>query len=62
MIKIGDKYCFKPSAFFTSTAQFGDASPVKTVTGTVVYINEAHRYFRVEYVLPGCIGHECFKF
>ena len=32
------------------------------VTGTVIYINEQHRYYRVEYETAGCIGHECFKF
>lgn len=34
------------------------------VTGRIVYINEAHRYYRVIYQMPGCTGtaHECFKY
>ena len=32
------------------------------VLGTVIYINEEHRFYRVRYELPGCIGHENFKF
>ena len=32
------------------------------VTGHVVYINERHRYCRVEFDLPGCKGYECFKY
>ena len=64
MIEIGDKISFKPAAFFNSTACFGTDPRIDTVvSGTVVYINEDHRYYRVEYRLAsGCIGHECFKF
>ena len=33
------------------------------VTGTVILINEEHRFYRTEYTMPGCRkGHECFKF
>ena len=61
--EIGDKIRFKPAGFFESTTAFGQAMPAPVeVTGQVIYINEAHRYFRVEYTLSGCIGHECFKF
>lgn len=34
----------------------------REITGTVIQIHEEHRWYRVEYELPGCIGHECFKF
>lgn len=32
------------------------------VTGQVVYVNQAHRWYRVKFNLPGCMGYECFKF
>ena len=36
----------------------------REVTGTVVYINRAHRWCRVRYQSPGVreCGYECFKF
>ena len=37
----------------------------RPVTGTVVQIHRAHRWYRVAYQMgdkPGCIGYECFKF
>lgn len=60
--QIGDKIRFKPSAYFTGVANFGGSELDVWVTGTVIYINAEHRYFRCEYPMPGCIGHECFKF
>lgn len=60
--QIGDKVRFKPSAYFTGVANFSGSELDVWVTGTVIYINEAHRYYRVAYEKPGCIGHECFKF
>lgn len=61
---VGDPYSFKPWAWFENPQQYSlHADSVPTVTGTIVYINEAHRYFRVRYCTEsGCIGHECFKF
>lgn len=33
------------------------------ITGTVVYVNENHRWYRIEYKMSdGSIGHECFSF
>ena len=32
------------------------------VTGTVDYIHEEHRWFRVRYEIEGTVQHECFPF
>lgn len=63
-MSIGQPYKFKPWSWFENPQLYSlHASSVPTVEGTIVYINEAHRYFRVEYsTCAGCIGHECFKF
>lgn len=53
---------FKPAAYFSGVANFGGSELDVIVTGTVIYVNEEHRYYRVEYPMPACIGHECFKF
>lgn len=62
--QIGDKIRFKPAAYFSGVANFGGSELDVWVTGTVVYINSEHRFFRCAYEKgrPGCIGHECFKF
>lgn len=60
-VKIGDSYRFVPAANFDHSAGFPELKD-REITGTVVQIHEAHRWFRVEYRTPGCIGHECFKF
>lgn len=63
-MEIGDKLSFTPSAW----TQFSGANVLDTygvelkVRGTVIWINAAHRYARVEYTAGGCINHECFKF
>lgn len=60
--EIGSTLTFRPSAFEGS----GDIDGVlhQKVTGTVVYVNEAHRWYRVAYQtnMPGCIGYEGFKY
>ena len=61
--EIGEKISFVPYAFVQYKQ--GDAmQAVRRVTGTVVQIHRAHRWFRVEYRLPGVAWpcHECFKF
>lgn len=60
--ELGDKIRFKPTAYFTGVANFGGSELDIYVTGTVIYINEEHRYYRVQYETPCCIGHECFKY
>lgn len=59
--EIGDKVRFRPAGFINSRDAFGPDFPVE-VTGTVIQIHEEHRWYRVQYTMPGCIGHECFKF
>ena len=62
MIQIGDKVRFRPSANTDHSAGFPDVLAVE-VEGTVVYINEAHHWYRVRCDLPGCsVFHECFPF
>lgn len=59
-IEIGDKICFRPAANYDHSTGFPDVFRAE-VTGTVIYVDRKHNLFRVEYALPGCIGHECFK-
>ena len=64
--EIGDRRTFVPAAFegehqqgLRSIRPDADAK----VTGTVIYINEAHRWCRVRFELPGGVpAFECFKF
>lgn len=60
MIQIGDKVKFTPTANTDHSAGFPDILAVE-VEGTVVQINEEHRWYRVRCELPtGYIFHECF--
>ena len=59
--EVGDKVRFRPAGFINSRDGSGPDFPVE-VTGTVIQIHEEHRWYRVEFALPGCIGHETFKF
>lgn len=59
--KIGDQVKFKPSAYAESTTGFGGALNVEVV-GTVVQINEPHRWYRASYETPQGAGSETFKF
>ena len=63
--EIGEMRSFVPAAFTDWTTLKALPSlrgKGLTVTGTVVLVNEAHRWCRVEYEL-GCEKHfECFKF
>ena len=60
MIQIGDKVRFTPTANTDHSAGFPDVLAVE-VEGTVVQINEEHRWYRVRCELPtGYIFHECF--
>lgn len=58
---IGDKVRFKPAAFQRTRDEAAFEIPVE-VTGTVIQIHEEHRWYRVEFKMPGCIGRETFKF
>lgn len=60
MIEIGDTYRFRPSANTDHSSGFPEILAVE-VTGTVVQINEEHRWFRVRYAMPGGLeAYECF--
>ncbi len=63
--ELGETRSFVPAAFTDWTTERALPSLRDrglTVTGTVVLVNEAHRWCRVEYEL-GCEKHfECFKF
>ncbi len=64
--EIGDRRTFVPAAFegehqqgLRSIRPDADAK----VTGTVISINEAHRWCRVRFELPGGVpAFECFKY
>lgn len=55
---IGDKVTFAPSAF----TQFERISAPVQLRGRVCYINEAHRYYRVEAECNGYMIRESYKF
>lgn len=59
-IEVGDKVRFVPCANYDHSAGFADIL-MREVTGTVVQVHEAHRWYRVEYERGGARGYECFK-
>ena len=64
--ELGDRQTFIPAAFEGEHQQgllsIRPAAEAR-VTGTVVYINEAHRWYRVRFDLPGGVpAFECFKY
>ena len=61
MVKIGDVVEIIPAANFDQSAGFGEILR-DPIPATVIQVNEENRWYRVEYQLPGCIGHETFKF
>ena len=64
MIALGDTYKFRPHGLDVHNDGSLAHLPGRPryVTGTVDYINEAHRFFRVRYELWVNELHECFKF
>jgi len=61
--EIGDLKTFAPHGFYNFENPQQMRAAVK-VTGTVVEIHQAHRWYRVRYQLPegGPYYYECFKF
>lgn len=62
---LGEKFYFTPAAFvgeFNNPARSGRRDVPRSVTGRVVYINDNHRYFDVEYEVNGVKLREAFKF
>ena len=59
MIQVGDKVRFIPSANTDHSSGFPEVLAVE-VEGTVVQVNEAHRWYRVRCELQnGFVFHEC---
>ena len=52
---------FTPAAYLGKTDGFCEDLTI-TVTGEIVQVNEAHRWFRVEARCPGGVIRETFKF
>ena len=61
MVKIGDTVQIIPCANTDHSAGFAGIL-LDPIEATVIQVNEEKRWYRVEYQLPGCIGHETFKF
>ena len=62
-MEIGEKIRFRPCAWLENPERYSIAPAGRDVTGTIIEINEAHRWYRVAYPLGACgTGHECFKF
>jgi len=63
--RVGDPYRFTPSAFEGETSDQGatwkKAIP-RSVTGRIVYINQAHRFFTVAFTINGAELKESIKF
>lgn len=53
---LGEPVTFWPAEFVTP------AGTRPSLTGHIVYINEPHRYYTVEFQVFGCIMHKSFKF
>lgn len=58
----GDTYTWIPSAFEGRDGIMAAVNRVYSVSGRVVYINEAHRFFMAEAEVNGFKIRECFKF
>lgn len=52
---------FTPAAYLGKTDGFCEDLTI-TVTGEIVQVNEARRWYRVRYKTPQGERHECFKF
>ena len=64
-VEIGDRITFRPAFWkaMQSSGGRGGQNRIEEgtiVTGTVDYINEDHRWFRVRYEEGGIMHHECF--
>lgn len=55
---VGDRIAWKPHAF---TRIETTEVPV-TLSGRVIYVNDAHRYYTAEAACNGCAIRESFKF
>jgi hypothetical protein len=65
VIKLGMEVRFTPAAFFGENSAQREGTPMqipRQVTGKISYINEAHRYYTVDYEIYGVKLRESFKF
>ena len=60
-VEVGDLVEFIPAANRSCTDAFGETLARK-ITGEVVEVNRARRWYRVKYEVPGCIRYEVFKY
>ena len=60
---VGERWIWVPTAFtvHTEAVQLILGAEVR-LSGRVIEVNEAHRWFRVEAEFPGGKLRECFKF
>ena len=61
MITLGEKFTFIPH-WNESMQDTKQEKRKKTVTGTVIYVNPAHKLFCIEYPCGGQYAKETFKF
>ena len=61
--EVGDPICWTPTAFTQNSEQTAGILGVTVrVSGRIVYVNEAHRWYRAEASFPGGTIREGFKF
>lgn len=61
-MNIGDTYTWAPAAFEGLTGIERENGKVRSVSGRIVYINEAHRYYTAEAECNGYKLRESFKY
>ena len=57
--RVGDRHSFIPAANYDHSAGFAQIL-LREICGTIVEVNEEHRWFRVEYRRGEVTGYECF--
>ncbi len=61
--EVGEPFSWEPAAFTEHCANVTLAlGSTARISGRIVYVNEAHRFFRVEGRCEAGILRECFKF
>ena len=61
--EVGEPFSWEPAAFTEHCANVATfLGATSRINGRIVYVNEAHRYFRVEGRCEAGILRECFKF
>ena len=61
--EVGEPICWVPAAFTEhNTGVAWKLGAADRLSGRIVYVNEAHRWYRAEASFPGGVIRECFKF